>query len=157
MGINLRNTKLMAFAMGAFFSGFAGVIQGSQIGSVNPGQFTFTVSITILVMVVLGGIGSVPGVVLGAAIIALMQYYLLDQMSSISHSIGSAIHVGFIRDADFTQSEYLIFGLMLVLMMIFRPEGLIPSSRRRLELHPSDEGMRIEENQQLYDMRAEGS
>jgi branched-chain amino acid transport system permease protein len=157
MGINLRNTKLMAFAMGAFFSGFAGVIQGSQIGSVNPGQFTFTVSITILVMVVLGGIGSVPGVVLGAAIIALMQYYLLDQMSSISHGIGSTIHVGFLRDADFTQSEYLIFGLMLVLMMIFRPEGLIPSSRRRLELHPSDEGMRIEENQQLYDMRAEGS
>jgi hypothetical protein len=78
-------------------------------------------------------------------------------MSSISHGIGSAIHVGFLRDADFTQSEYLIFGLMLVLMMIFRPEGLIPSSRRRLELHPSDEGMRIEENQQLYDMRAEGS
>lgn len=163
MGINLRNTKLLAFAMGAFFSGFAGVIEGSRIGAVNPEEFTFSVSISILVMVVLGGIGSVPGVVLGASVIALIQYYLLDQLNTWAHgsfSIGP-INLSYpsIVPASFsvTEAEYLIFGVMLVLMMIFRPEGMIPSGRRKRELHPADEGIRVEENQQLYDARAEGT
>jgi branched-chain amino acid transport system permease protein len=163
MGINLTRTKLLAFSMGAFFSGFAGVIQGSRIGAVNPQQFIFQVSISILVMVVLGGIGSVPGVVLGASLIALIQLYLLDQLNTWAHGSFSAgpLHLTYhtlVPDTfDMSQAEYLIFGIMLVLMMIFRPEGLIPSGRRRRELHPSEEQIRVEENQQLYDSRAEGS
>ncbi|HVC83013.1 MAG TPA: branched-chain amino acid ABC transporter permease [Chloroflexota bacterium] len=163
MGINLTRTKLLAFAMGAFFSGFAGVIQGSRIGAVNPQQFTFTVSISILVMVVLGGIGSVPGVVLGASLIALIQFYLLDQLNTWAHgnfSIGplNLTYPGIVPASfDVNEAEYLIFGILLVLMMVFRPEGLIPSGRRRRELHPTDEGIRVEENQQLYDMRSEGA
>jgi branched-chain amino acid transport system permease protein len=184
MGINLRNTKLLAFSMGAFFSGFAGVIQGSRLTLVDPTQFTFTVSISILVMVVLGGLGSVPGVVLGAGIIALLQFFLLDKMndaahwlannnlgifaflSSIVRWIGSALHIDFLKNfdlssffqgVDFTEAQYLIFGIMLVLMMLFRREGLIPSGRRRRELRPSDAGILEEENQQLYDVMAEGS
>lgn len=157
MGINLTRTKLLAFAMGAFFSGFAGVIQGSRIGAVNPEQFTFTVSISILVMVVLGGIGSVPGVVLGAALIALIQFYALDRLNDVAHGLGDTLHVGYLQSLDLTQAEYLIFGIMLVLMMIFRREGLLPSSQRRRELRPEETAVLDEENTQLYDVRSEGS
>jgi branched-chain amino acid transport system permease protein len=153
MGINLRNTKLLAFAMGAFFSGFAGVIQGSRIGSVNPNQFTFVVSISILVMVVLGGIGSVPGVVFGAALIAIIQFFALDRLNTVAHGLGDTTHIGFLQSVDLIQAQYLIFGIMLVLMMIFRPAGLIPSGRRRRELQPGDEGILEEENIQLVDVR----
>jgi branched-chain amino acid transport system permease protein len=154
MGINLRNTKLLAFSMGAFFSGFAGVIQGSRLSLVDPSQFTFTVSISILVMVVLGGIGSVPGVVLGAGIIALLQYYLLDQLNGWIHTLGNTTGIGVLQNVDLTQAQYLIFGIMLVLMMIFRREGLIPSGQRRRELVPDDETIVAEENVQLYDVRS---
>ncbi|MGH2410830.1 MAG: hypothetical protein ACRDGS_10755, partial [Chloroflexota bacterium] len=117
----------------------------------------------ILVMVVLGGIGSVPGVVLGASLIALIQFYLLDQLNTWAHgnfSIGplNLTYPGIVPASfDVNEAEYLIFGILLVLMMVFRPEGLIPSGRRRRELHPTDEGIRVEENQQLYDSRAEGA
>jgi branched-chain amino acid transport system permease protein len=153
MGINLRNTKLLAFSMGAFFAGFAGVIQGSRLTLVDPSQFTFQVSISILVMVVLGGIGSVPGVVLGAGIIAFLQFFLLSKLNDWMHSFGNSIHISLLQTLDLTEAQYLIFGIMLVLMMIFRREGLIPSSQRRRELRPSDTGILSEENLELYDVR----
>jgi branched-chain amino acid transport system permease protein len=154
MGVNITRTKLLAFSMGAFFSGFAGVIQGSRGGLVDPSQFTFQVSISILVMVVLGGLGSVPGVVLGAGIIALLQYYLLDQMNGWIHGLGGIVHVNFLQTVDLVEGQYLIFGIMLVLMMIFRREGLIPSSQRQRELKPADTLVLAEENLQLYDTRS---
>jgi branched-chain amino acid transport system permease protein len=158
MGINIMRTKLMAFVMGAFFSGFAGVMQGSRLGLVDPTQFTFLISISILVMVVLGGQGSVPGVVLGASIIAFLQYYLLPNLNNWASDIGSHVSLlSFLQNVDFVQSQYLIFGIMLVLMMIFRREGLIPSSQRRRELAPSDESVLAEENVQLYDVRSGGA
>jgi branched-chain amino acid transport system permease protein len=157
MGINLRNTKLLAFSMGAFFSGFAGVIQGSRLTLVDPTQFTFTISISILVMVVLGGLGSVPGVVLGAGIIALLQFFLLDKLNDLLHSLGNVTNISLLQNIDLTEAQYLIFGIMLVLMMLFRREGLIPSGRRRRELHPSDPTILEEENQQLYDVMTEGA
>jgi len=158
MGINIMRTKLMAFVMGAFFSGFAGVMQGSRLGLVDPTQFTFLISISILVMVVLGGQGSVPGVVLGASIIAFLQYYLLPTLNNWASDVGG--HVGilsFLQNVDFVESQYLIFGIMLVLMMIFRREGLIPSSQRRRELTPADQSVLAEENVQLYDVRGGGT
>ncbi|MDB5057388.1 MAG: inner-rane translocator [Chloroflexi bacterium] len=154
MGINLRNTKLLAFSMGAFFSGFAGVVQGSRLTLVDPSQFTFQISISILVMVVLGGIGSVPGVVLGAGIIALLQFYLLHQLNDWMHLAGTTANIGLLQHIDLTQAQYLIFGIMLVIMMIFRREGLIPSSQRRRELRPADESVLAEENQSLYTVRS---
>jgi len=81
MGINLTRTKLSAFAMGAFFSGLAGMINGSRLQTITPDAFKFDVSITILTMVVLGGMGSIPGVLIGALIIAALQLTLLDQLS----------------------------------------------------------------------------
>ncbi len=158
MGINIMRTKLMAFVMGAFFSGFAGVIQGSRLGLVDPSQFTFLVSISILVMVVLGGQGSVPGVVLGAGLIAFMQYYLLPNLNNWASDVGNKVSVlSFLQNVDFVQSQYLIFGIMLVLMMIFRREGLIPSATRRRELAPGEESVLAEENIQLYDVRSGGA
>ena len=152
MGINLTRTKLLAFSMGAFFSGFAGVIEGSHAGLIDPSGFTFSFSISILVMVVLGGLGSVPGVVLGAVIIAAIKLYLLDRMNEWAHNL----HL--IPDSfSLTQAQYLIFGVILVLMMLFRREGLLPSGQRRRELHPNDPEMLREENQQLYTTRMEGN
>ena len=156
MGINLTRTRLLAFSMGAFFSGFAGVVQGSYLTLVNPNQFTFTVSISILVMVVLGGLGSIPGVVLGAALVALIQFYLLDRVNTIVHNVGSVIHIDYLQTVDLVEAQYLIFGIMLVLMMLFRREGLLPSRQRRQELHPSDLQIQMEEDQQLYDVRHTG-
>jgi branched-chain amino acid transport system permease protein len=157
MGINILRTKLMAFVMGAFFSGFAGVIQGSRLGLVDPSQFTFLISISILVMVVLGGQGSVPGVVLGAAIIAFLQYYLLPNLNNWAADVGTSVgFLGFLQNVDFVESQYLIFGIMLVLMMIFRREGLIPSATLRRELAPGEEAILEEENVQLYDIRGGG-
>jgi len=156
MGINLTRTKLLAFSMGAFFSGFAGVVQGSRLSLVNPEQFTFTTSISILVMVVLGGLGSVPGVVVGAGLIALIQYYLLDRVNDFVHWVGSLVRIDYLQTVDLTQAQYLIFGIMLVLMMLFRREGLLPNRQRRRELRPSDTEMLREENQQLYTTRQEG-
>jgi len=152
MGINLTRTKLLAFSMGAFFSGFAGVIEGSHAGLIDPSGFTFSFSISILVMVVLGGLGSVPGVVLGAVIIAAIKLYLLDRMNEWAHNL----HI--VPDSfSVTQAQYLIFGVVLVLMMLFRREGLLPSGQRRRELHPNDPEMLHEENQQLYTTRMEGN
>jgi branched-chain amino acid transport system permease protein len=153
MGINLRNTKLLAFSMGAFFSGFAGVVQGSRLTLVDPSQFTFQISISVLVMVVLGGIGSVPGVVLGGSIIALLQFYLLSKLNDPLHWFGDRTGLSVLQNLDLTQASYLIYGILLVLMMLYRREGLIPSGRRRRELKPDDPFTLAEENVALADLR----
>ncbi len=154
MGINLTRTKLSAFAMGAFFSGLAGMINGSRLQTITPDAFKFDVSITILTMVVLGGMGSIPGVLIGALIIAALQLTLLDQLTNALHGIGGATNVGFLQTLDLTQGKNLIFGLLLVLMMIFRREGLIPQRRRRTELRPTRDEQ-AEENIQLAGLRGE--
>jgi branched-chain amino acid transport system permease protein len=153
MGINLRNTKLLAFSMGAFFSGFAGVVQGSRLTLVDPSQFTFQISISVLVMVVLGGIGSVPGVVLGGTIIAVLQFYLLSKLNDPLHWLGDRTKLSVLQNLDLTQASYLIYGILLVLMMLYRREGLIPSGRRRRELQPDDPFTLAEENIALADVR----
>jgi branched-chain amino acid transport system permease protein len=155
MGINLRRTKLAAFAMGAFFSGIAGMINGSRLQTITPDSFQFAVSITILTMVVLGGMGSIPGVLIGALIIAALQLTLLDQLTNFIQFVGGAVHIGFLQTVDLTQGKNLIFGLLLVLMMIFRREGLFPSRRRRIELRPVTMQEQAEENVQLAGLREE--
>jgi branched-chain amino acid transport system permease protein len=155
MGINLTRTKLMAFAMGAFFSGIAGLINGSRLQTITPDAFRFDVSITILTMVVLGGMGSIPGALVGALIIAALQLTLLDRISGVLQGIGNLTHISFLQTADLTQGKNLIFGLLLVLMMIFRREGLLPSRQRRVELRPATMQEQAEENVQLAGLREE--
>lgn len=130
-GINTVTTKLLAFALGASTAGIAGVFNASKLIFVSPDQFLFQVSFTVLAMVVLGGIGNMWGVALGAFIIYIIQSVVLKQMNAFFDTV----HVPILSDIDFVQYQYLLYGLALVLMMLLRPEGLFPNKRRAMELH----------------------
>jgi ABC-type branched-subunit amino acid transport system permease subunit len=130
-GVNTVTTKLLAFALGASTAGLAGVFTASKLTLVSPDQFSFAVSFTILAMVVLGGMGNVWGVAIGAFILYTIQSVILKQLNPFFHTL----NVPFLKDIDFVQYQFLLYGLALVLMMLLRPEGLFPSSRRRRELH----------------------
>ncbi len=138
-GVNLVRTKLLAFAMGASLGGVAGVFYASHLTTVTYDQFDFSISIYVLVMVVLGGMGSIPGVIAGAVVVYFVNSYVLGFLNDSVHGMGivsatnSPLH--FLYNFDFTQIRNLLYGLALILMMILRPEGLIPSARRRRELH----------------------
>ncbi|TMF64894.1 MAG: branched-chain amino acid ABC transporter permease, partial [Chloroflexi bacterium] len=143
MGINTVTTKLLAFAIGASFSGFAGAYYGASFGLVSPDQFYFVVSITVLVMVVLGGMGNITGVIVGAIIIYFVLNSLLPSLPSTVESFASNIGLGFLNDrngdwpglAGETQRlQFLLYGLILVLMMLLRPQGIFPSRVREQEL-----------------------
>ncbi|MBA2720565.1 MAG: branched-chain amino acid ABC transporter permease [Chloroflexi bacterium] len=135
-GLNTVTTKLMAFALGASTAGFAGAFNASSLTSVDPGQFLSTVSFTILAMVVLGGMGNIWGVALGAFVIYTVQIVFLKQLNTFFE--GLPFHVPVLSDVNFVQYQFLLYGLALVLMMLFRPEGLFPSQRRKQELHAAD-------------------
>lgn len=154
MGIDTVKTKLFAFAIGASFSGIGGVLYSSKLGLVTPDNFRFTTSAFILSMVVLGGMGNIPGVILGAVILFELQSLILVQLTLWSHQLGGLTHIGFLDELDFVNLKFLLYGLALVLMMLFRPEGLLPSARRRLELRavPS---VAAAESQELYDVHTE--
>jgi ABC-type branched-subunit amino acid transport system permease subunit len=132
-GINTITTKLLAFALGASTAGFAGVFAASKLTFVSPDQFGFQVSFTVLAMVVLGGMGNIWGVAMGAFIIYTIQAVLLKELNQFFQ----ALHIPVLQNIDFVQYQYLLYGIALVGMMLLRPEGLFPSSRRRQELHTS--------------------
>ncbi len=135
-GVNTVTTKLLAFALGASTAGFAGVFNASKLTIVHPDQFLFQVSFTILAMVVLGGMGNIWGVAVGAFTVFIIQSVLLKQLNGFFNTF----QVPILSDIDFVQYQFLLYGLALVLMMLLRPEGLFPSKRRRRELHTeSDE------------------
>jgi len=154
MGVNLVRTKLWAFALGASFAGFAGSVYASWFQIAEPSQFLFSVSVTILAMVILGGLGNIYGVVIGAILIGYFDRILTEQLTPHINSFGEKIGNEFLATHNLTADKYLVFGLALVLMMLWRPEGLFPSSRRKAELHPEGE-VYDQEQQQLYDMMAE--
>src|SRR4051794_27498167 len=135
-GLNTVTTKLLAFALGASTAGFAGVLNASKLTIVDPTQFLFTVSFTVLAMVVLGGMGNIWGVALGAFVIYTIQIVFLKQLNTFFQEL----HVPILQDINFVQYQFLLYGLALVLMMLFRPEGLFPSQRRKRELHAADAG-----------------
>jgi ABC-type branched-subunit amino acid transport system permease subunit len=130
-GINTVVAKLLAFALGASTAGIAGVFNASKLVTVSPDQFGFVVSFTILAMVVLGGMGNFWGVAVGAFVIYTINNVLLKTLNQFFDSAGIPI----LRDVDFIQLQFLLYGLALVAMMLLRPEGLFPNSRRRRELH----------------------
>src|SRR6185295_11467171 len=113
----------------------AGVFNASKLTIVSPDQFLFTVSFTVLAMVILGGMGNIWGVAAGAFIVFEIQTVLLKQLNFIAESIGIPI----LSDINFTDYQFLLYGVALVLMMLLRPEGLFPSQRRRRELHIAEE------------------
>jgi branched-chain amino acid transport system permease protein len=157
MGIDTTRIKLLAFAMGAAFSGFAGCVYGSKLGFIGPGQFDFNVSVFILCMIILGGMGNIAGVIVGAITLYVLQTYVLTQLPSILKTFGRQNHIEFLVKTDFSGLRYLFYGVALVAMMLLRPEGLIPSARRKAELRPeSAEIARRESEQELYDVTSAG-
>ena len=139
-GINTTTTKLAAFAIGASFSGLAGCAYASKLQLVSPDQFGFNVSVAVLSMLVLGGMGNIPGVIVGSLVISSLDRFILPQLTNFMHGIGVAV--------DLTNSRFMIYGIILVLTMLFRPEGLIPSRQRRSELRATGDAASAE--QTLY-------
>jgi len=117
MGVDTTRLKILAFALGAFWAGMAGVFFAAKFAFVSPESFTFFESVIVLSMVVLGGMGSIPGVILGALIVVILPEVL----------------------REFASYRMLVFGAALVSMMIFRPQGLIGNPRRRIELQRPEE------------------
>ena len=140
-GVNLVNTKLFAFGAGAFFSGIAGVYHAAKLGQVSPDTFSFGDSVIYLAMVVIGGIGSIPGVIVGALAVYSINQFLLAQLDTLAANPSNPLFamrnaiVQVVPGFTFGNIRNLVFGIILVVIMIFRPEGLLPSARRRRELH----------------------
>jgi len=143
MGVPLVRMKLLAFAAGASFAGTMGVLFSAKQLYINPESFTFMESIGVLAMVILGGMGSIPGVVLGATVVTVLNLQVLKELSiwlnTLRHT-EAAISIPLIGSFSFSQLppqfepakyERMIFGIILVLMMIFRPQGMIPPRRWR--------------------------
>jgi branched-chain amino acid transport system permease protein len=143
MGVNTVQAKLLAFSIGAAFSGFAGTFYGAKLSLVSPENFGFSVSITVLVMVVLGGMGNIPGVMLGSLLVYYIIFFLLPTLPDNAVSLANAIGLNSLtqQNGDFpgigefvSRLKFLVFGLILVVVMLVRPQGLIPSRERQQEL-----------------------
>jgi branched-chain amino acid transport system permease protein len=144
MGVPLVRTKLLAYATGAALGGMAGAFFAAYFNTVNADQFEFSFSIFVLAMIILGGLGSIWGVVVGAIVLSFINtYFIPNTFKSLPHHIG--------LNFDLTDLSFGIFGFLLVIMMVLRPEGLLPERRRKLELTEGigageTEGMPIEVN-----------
>jgi branched-chain amino acid transport system permease protein len=150
MGVNLVRTKLWAYALGAALGGFAGVFLSTYNNTVNVDQFEFGFSVLILSMIIIGGMGNIWGVILGAIALSMVNRYLLKELNGVPDKFG--------LDFDVTSISYGIYGFFMLAMMVLRPEGFLPSSRRKLELHGEvDESDHIgaESDHQLYEVRSE--
>jgi branched-chain amino acid transport system permease protein len=143
MGVPLVKTKLLAYATGAAFGGIAGAFLASYQNTVNADQFEFSFSIFVLAMIILGGLGSIWGVVLGAVVLSFINTRLIpDVLDPIPRD-------WFGLDFDVSEMSFGIFGFLLVIMMVLRPQGLLPERRRQAELK---EG--LESDEILFEARA---
>jgi branched-chain amino acid transport system permease protein len=150
MGVNLVRTKLWAYALGAALGGFAGVFLATYNNTVNVDQFEFGFSVLILAMVIIGGMGNIWGVIVGAIALSMFNRYGLKQLNGVPDKFG--------LDFDVTSINFGIFGFFLLVMMVLRPEGLLPSGRRKLELHgevDETDHLGAESDHTLYDVRAD--
>jgi branched-chain amino acid transport system permease protein len=134
MGIDPVRTKLLAFALGASFSGFAGSLFASMLQFIDPFQFQFDISIMVLSMVILGGTGNIWGVIFGGVVMGAFNLLLTERATGWLRSLGDLTSIGFLRDVDLGSSKFMIYGIALVLMMLIRPEGIFPSRQRQAEL-----------------------
>ncbi len=127
MGIPSVRTKLSAYAIGAMFGGMSGAFLGTYYTEVNAGQFQFGFSIFVLAMVIIGGLGSIWGALVGGMLLGYINNYLIpDVLNGLPGKFG--------LNFQLSEIEYGIFGFLLVLVMVLRPQGLIPERRRRLEM-----------------------
>jgi branched-chain amino acid transport system permease protein len=137
MGIPLVRTKLLAYATGAAFGGTSGAFLAAYFTTVNADQFAFSFSIFVLAMIIVGGLGSIWGAVLGALLLSYINYYLIpDVLNGLPGTFGLSFSL--------TDLSFGIFGFLLVFVMVLRPQGLFPERRRTLELTEAvgvDEGI----------------
>ena len=140
MGVPTLRFKLWAFAIGASFGGMTGVIWGSKVISITPDNFPLALSILILACVVLGGSGNLPGVVLGAFVVAWLPEYFRGAAAGkpLTHALNWVIGA---HATDFAEYRTMLFGAALVALMVFRPQGLLPSTRRRAEMREGEGGL----------------
>ena len=134
MGVPLLKTKLLAFATGASFAGAMGVIFAAKQAFIDPKSFDYFQSIGVLSMVILGGMGNIAGVMVGAVVVTLLNLMVLPTISEVMQAQFPNIN----QNLDPSKYQRLIFGLVLVFMMLYRPEGLVPSERRKAEMHGGD-------------------
>ena len=127
MGVPLVKTKLLAYATGAAFGGIAGVFLASRLSVVNADQFQFFFSIFILAMIILGGLGSIEGVLIGAGVLVYINFKFIPDLNDKPRE-------WFDLDLDLSELSSAIYGFLLVMMMVLRPQGLIPERRRKMEL-----------------------
>ncbi len=141
MGVPLVRMKLMAFACGASFAGIMGVVFSAKQIFINPESFTFLESIGVLAMVILGGMGSIPGAVLGATVVTVLNLQVLkgfslwlNEMKNAGVTVFGYNLANLPTQLEPAKYERMIFGVILILMMIFRPQGILPARRRQREL-----------------------
>lgn len=141
MGIPLVRMKLLAFACGASFAGAMGVLFSAKQVFINPESFTFLESIGVLAMVILGGMGSIPGAILGATVVTVLNLQVLKGLSLWLNELRNAgvVVLGYNlahlpTQLEPAKYERMIFGVILILMMIYRPQGILPARRRTREL-----------------------
>jgi len=144
MGVNPVAFKLLAFGIGAGFAGAAGCFWVAKLQTATPEMFGFPVSVMILVMVVLGGLGSVWGVVLGAVFLSLLQSWFLPALSTGAHALGTLVGSPFLQRLEFVRATELVFGLILVGMMLYRRDGLLPAARRPAALSPDQQAATVQ-------------
>ena len=129
MGINVRNIKLLAFSLGATFGGVAGAMFAAFQGFISPESFSFMESIVILTMVVLGGMGHIPGVILGAVLLSLLPEFLRFTVEPVQQMLFGRLLV------DTAILRQLILGAAMLLIMLFRPKGLWPRPEHKAKKH----------------------
>jgi branched-chain amino acid transport system permease protein len=139
MGVDPIRTKLLAFALGASFSGFSGAFFAAKLQAIFPELFTFNLSIMILCMVILGGMGNIRGVIIGGMLIQLFDRVVLTQSTHLVQTLGRALNISVLATVDLGLWRWFFFGLALVVVMVLRPEGLFPSAARRAELRVTEE------------------
>ena len=147
-GVNTVTIKLLAFSIGAATSGFAGAFYGAKLSYVSGENFGFIVSVTVLAMVVLGGMGNIPGAMLGAIVLYFILFWLLPNAPLQMENLASSLGLGFLNQSTpdgwpgiaevVSRSKYVIFGLILVGIMLLRPQGLLPSQVRKQELRHAE-------------------
>jgi branched-chain amino acid transport system permease protein len=134
MGVPVVRMKLLAFAMGASFAGAMGAVFASKQTFIDPSSFSFMESIGVLAMVILGGMGSIPGALIGATCVVVLQLQVLKSLSDWFSQLRNSGILKLPTQLEIAKYEKLVFGLILIIMMIYRPTGLIPAERRKHEL-----------------------
>lgn len=148
-GVNIIRYKIIAFAISASIGALGGSFYARWFRFIHPDMFKFWESILVLCLIVLGGMGSIVGVMFGALVMIPMTEILRVGLGTVVEWAGDA-GITWISP-DLVNARYLIFGLLLVLMMRFRPEGLLPAARVAGEMHPASDRVREEEDETFYD------